>query len=205
LIAYSAVSQIGYMLLGVGVGLAVAATKPDFGFVAMQGGIFHMLNDAACIGLLFFTSGVIIRATGTRDLNKMGGLAHSLKWTSVLFIIGAFALAGVPPFNGFASKFLIYEATFKLSPFLTVVAILSSILLLAVFVKVFQAAFLGPKPEGPAADVPMGMMVPMVALALVVIAFGLFPGFFVDKIVTPAANALWYGRDAYIGLVLGGG
>ena len=205
LIAYSAVSQIGYMLLGVGVGLAVSVAKPDFGFVAMQGGIFHMLNDAACIGLLFLASGVIIRATGTRDLNKMGGLAHSMKWTSVLFIIGAFALAGVPPLNGFASKFLIYEAAFKLSPFLAVVAVLSSILLLAVFVKVFQAAFLGAKPEGLQSEVPMGMMVPMVALALVVIVFGLFPGFFVDKIVTPAANALWYGRDAYMSLVLGGG
>ena len=205
LIAYSAVSQIGYMLLGVGVGLAVSVAKPDFGFVAMQGGIFHMFNDAACIGLLFLASGVIIRATGTRDLNKMGGLAHSMKWTSVLFIIGAFALAGVPPFNGFASKFLIYEAAFKLSPFLAVVAVLSSILLLAVFVKAFQAAFLGAKPEGLQSEVPMGMMVPMVALALVVIVFGLFPGFFVDKIVTPAANALWYGRDAYMSLVLGGG
>jgi len=205
LIAYGAVSQIGYMLLGVGVGLAVSVTKPDFGFVAMQGGIFHMLNDAACIGLLFFASGAIVRAAGTRDLNRMGGLAHTMKWTSILFIIGAFALAGVPPFNGFASKFLIYEASFKLSPFLAVIAILSSILLLAVFVKVFQAAFLGARQEGLGGEAPMGMMVPMVALALVVVAFGLFPGFFVDRIVTPAANALWYGRDAYIGLVLGGG
>ncbi len=205
LIAYGAVSQIGYMLLGVGVGLAVSVAKPDYGFVAMQGGIFHMLNDAACIGLLFFASGAIVRATGTRDLNRMGGLAHSMKWTSVLFLVGAFALAGVPPFNGFASKFLIYEASFKLSPFLAVIAILSSILLLAVFVKVFQAAFLGARQEGLGGEAPMGMMVPMVALALVVVAFGLFPGFFVDRIVTPAVNALWYGREAYIGLVLGGG
>ena len=205
LIAYGAVSQIGYMLLGVGVGLAVSVAKPDYGFVAMQGGIFHMVNDAACIGLLFFASGAIVRATGTRDLNRMGGLAHSMKWTSVLFLVGAFALAGVPPFNGFASKFLIYEASFKLSPFLAVIAILSSILLLAVFVKVFQAAFLGARQEGLGGEAPMGMMVPMVALALVVVAFGLFPGFFVDRIVTPAVNALWYGREAYIGLVLGGG
>jgi multicomponent Na+:H+ antiporter subunit D len=205
LIAYGAVSQIGYMLLGVGVGLAVSVAKPDYGFVAMQGGIFHMMNDAACIGLLFFASGAIVRATGTRDLNRMGGLAHSMKWTSVLFLVGAFALAGVPPFNGFASKFLIYEASFKLSPFLAVIAILSSILLLAVFVKVFQAAFLGARQEGLGGEAPIGMMVPMVALALVVVAFGLFPGFFVDRIVTPAVNALWYGREAYIGLVLGGG
>ncbi len=206
LVAYGAVSQIGYMMLGVGVGLAVSATKPEFGLVAMQGGIFHMLNDAACVGLLFFASGAVIRASGTRDLNAMGGLAHGMKWTSVCFAIGAVALAGVPPFNGFASKFLIYEAAFKLSPFLAVIAVLSSILLLAVFVKAFQAAFLGPRTTAMAhvTDPSPGMMLPMVALVLVVVVFGLFPGFFVDHIVTPAAKALWLGRDAYINAVLGG-
>jgi len=205
LIAYGAVSQIGYMLLGVGVGLATIVTKPTYGFVAMQGGIFHMVNDAACIGLLFLVAGAVTRAAGTRDLNKMGGLAHTMKYTSVFFIIGAFALAGVPPFNGFASKFLIYEASFKLSPFLAIIAILSSILLLAVFVKAFQGAFLGPKPASlGGGEAPLGMLIPMAVLALVVIAFGLFPGFFVERIVTPAARALWFGRDAYISAILGG-
>jgi len=206
LIAYGAVSQIGYMMLGVGVGLAVSAAKPEYGLVAMQGGIFHMLNDAACVGLLFFASGAVIRASGTRDLNRMGGLGHRMTWTSIFFAIGAVALAGVPPFNGFASKFLIYEASFKLSPFLAVIAVLSSILLLAVFIKAFQAAFLGPKTDATAhvSDPSLGMMLPMAALVLVIIVFGLFPGFFVDQIVTPAAKALWLGRDAYIHAVLGG-
>jgi len=206
LVAYGAVSQIGYMMLGVGVGLAVIATKPEYGLVAMQGGIFHMLNDAACVGLLFFASGAVIRAAGTRNLNRMGGLGHRMKWTSIFFAIGAVALAGVPPFNGFASKFLIYEASFKLSPFLAVIAVLSSIMLLAVFVKAFQAAFLGPRSNALAhvSDPSPGMMLPMAALVLVIIVFGLFPGFFVDHIVTPAAKALWFGRDAYINAVLGG-
>jgi len=205
LVAFGAVSQIGYMLLGVGVGMAVIATKPEYGLVAMQEGIFHMFNDAACVGLLFFASGVVIRAAGTRDLNQMGGLGHRMKWTSIFFAIGAVALAGVPPFNGFASKFLIYEASFKLSPFLAVIAVLSSIMLLAVFVKAFQAAFLGPRSNTSAhvSDPSLGMMLPMAALVLVVIVFGLFPGFFVDHIVTPAAKALWLGRDAYINAVLG--
>jgi multicomponent Na+:H+ antiporter subunit D len=204
LVAFGAVSQVGYMLLGVGVGLVTILTKPDYGLVAMQGGIFHMLNDAACIGLLFLASGAVIRATGTRNLNEMGGLAHHMKWTSLFFIIGAFALAGVPPLNGFASKFLIYEASFKLSPFLAVIAILASILLLAVFVKAFQGAFLGPRLGNGTREVPLGMLIPMAVLALAVIVFGLFPGFFVDSIVTPAAKALWLGRDTYIGAVLGG-
>jgi len=136
----------------------------------------------------------------------MGGLAHTMRLTSVLFIVGALALAGIPPFNGFASKFLIYEGSFQLNPFLAVVAVLSSILLLAVFLKAFQAVFLGPRPEAASVggEAPLGMLVPMVVLAAVVIGFGLFPGFFVERIVTPAARALWYGRDAYIHAVLGG-
>jgi len=219
LIAFGAVSQIGYMLLGVGVGLVRrasilagggslvdSANALDYGFVAMQGGIFHMLNDAACVGLLFLASGAVIRASGTRDLNKMGGLAHHMKWTTVFFVIGAVALAGVPPFNGFASKLLIYQSAFKVSPFLSIIAILSSIMLLAVFVKAFQGAFMGSKTGLPeAGEARPGMLIPMAVLALVVIVFGLFPGFFIDTIVTPAAKALWLGRDAYIGAVLGGG
>jgi len=205
LIAFGAVSQIGYMLLGVGVGLATTAAHPGFGLVAMQGGIFHMINDAACVGLLFLSAGVIIRASGTRDLNKMGGLAHDLRLTTVFFMIGSFALAGVPPFNGFASKLMIYESTFRFSPILAVIAILASILLLAVFLKVFQAAFLGPRILTATHERPSPMMLAtMGVLAAVVIAFGLFPGFFVHSIVAPAAKALWVGRDAYIGAVMGG-
>jgi len=206
LIAFGAVSQIGYMMLAVGVGFAaMTALEPaDFGFVALQGGLFHMINDAACIGLLFLAAGVVIRRAGTRDLQGMGGLAHSMGWTTGFFMLGAFALAGMPPLNGFASKLMIYESTFKLSPVLAILAILASILLLAVFLRAFQAAFLGPRPErlnGPQ-SVPASMLVSMGLLAIVVIAFGLFPGFFVDKIVTPAANALWNGRDAYIQAVM---
>ena len=81
-----------------------------------------------------------------------------------------------------------------------------SIMLLAVFVKAFQGAFMGTmRGLDTVEEAPFGMLLPMAVLALVVIAFGLFPGFFVDTIVTPAAKALWYGRDAYIGAILGGG
>jgi multicomponent Na+:H+ antiporter subunit D len=204
LIAYGAVSQIGYMLLGVGVGALTRPSRLDYGLVAMQGGIFHMINDAACIGLLFLAAGAVIRASGTRDLNKMGGLAHDMKWTTAFFMIGAFALAGVPPLNGFASKFLIYESSFKASPILGVIAILSSILLLAVFVKVFQAAFLGPRLKSEVKEVSKGMLLAMALLAVVVVAFGLFPGFFIDTLVAPAAKALWLGRSVYIRAVMGG-
>ncbi|HAF71467.1 MAG: NADH-Ubiquinone/plastoquinone (Complex I), domain protein [Acetothermia bacterium 64_32] len=203
LIAYGAVSQIGYMLLGVGVGLAALSSRQDWGLVAMKGGIFHMLNDAATVGLLMLAAGVVRRATGTKDLASLGGLGHDLKWTSGFFLLGVLALAGIPPLNGFASKFLIYESSFRLSPILAAIAVLGSILLLAVFARAFQGAFLGPRlrearPASPAMLAAMGI------LAAVILAMGLAPGFFVEHLVGPAAEALWRGRDLYLAAVLGG-
>jgi len=203
LIAYGAVSQIGYMLLGVGVGLTVLSSRPDFGLVAMQGGIFHMMNDAATIGLLFLAAGVVKRAVGTRDLRALGGLGHDLKWTGGFFFLGAMALAGIPPLNGFASKLLIYESSFRLSPILTAIAVLGSILLLAVFARAFQGAFLGPRLRE-AKPASLSMLIAMGVLAAVILAMGLVPDFFVEHLVTPAAEALWRGRDLYLAAVLGG-
>ncbi len=209
LIAYGAVSQIGYMLLGAGVGMATlgaaAGGEAGFGLVALQGGVFHMMNDAACIGLLFLCVGAVVRATGARDLRALGGLGHSLPGVSGLFLLGSLALAGIPPLNGFASKLMIYQAAFRLSPILTALAVLASILLLAVFVRAFQGVFLGPRrPLGGTAAVPTGMWLAMGLLAVVVVAFGLVPDLMVRHVVAPAAEALWTGREAYLVAVLGG-
>jgi multicomponent Na+:H+ antiporter subunit D len=203
LVAFGAVSQIGYMLLGVGVGLTVIGARPAFGLEAIQGGIFHMLNDAAGIGLLFLAVGAVEKAGGGRDLARLGGLGHDLKWTTGFFLLGAFALAGIPPLNGFASKMMIYKASVHLSPILSAVAILASILLLAVFLRAFQGAFLGPRMAKPA-PVPIPMLVAMGVLAVGVVVLGLFPEFAVRHVVTPAAEALWTGRELYIRAVLGG-
>jgi hypothetical protein len=84
------------MLLGVGVGLAVlgnAALTSEYGFMAMEGGIFHIFNHAMYKGLLFLTAGAIIYRIGTHDLNRMGGLGHTMKYTMIFFIIGALAIA----------------------------------------------------------------------------------------------------------------
>ncbi|MBU7024079.1 MAG: NADH:ubiquinone oxidoreductase [Theionarchaea archaeon] len=204
LIAYGAVSQIGYMLLGVGVGLAVLRTPAlqEYGIKAMQGSIFHIVNDAMYKGLLFLTAGSIIYSTGKRDLNELSGLAHDMKFTSLFFIIGAGAIAGVPPFNGFASKLLIYESVYRFNPLLSVIAILASILTLAIFVKIFHSAFLGPKLLEIRKE-PKSMVFAMLVLSIIVILFGLFPDIVVDKIVTPAVNALINGAE-YIAAVVGG-
>jgi len=202
LVAFGAVSQIGYMLLGVGVGLTVIGARPAFGLVAIQGGIFHMLNDAVAIGLLFLAVGAVEKAAGNRNLGNLGGLGHDLKWTTGFFLLGSLSLAGIPPLNGFASKLMIYQSSFLLSPILAALAILASILLLAVFVKAFQGAFLGPKLCQPE-PVPVPMLVGMGVLALGVLVLGLFPDLVVRHLVAPAADALWQGRDLYLQAVLG--
>jgi len=202
--AYHAISQTGYMLLGVGVGLYLL-TKPEFssyGIKAMEGGIFHIINHAMYKGLLFLTAGAIYYRLKTRNLNEMGGLGHSMKYTSIFFIIGALAIAGIPPFNGFASKLLIYEAAYKVSPILSIIAMLVSILTLASFVKVFHSAFMGPKIHD-VEEVPKSMLAGMAVLTFVIILFGLFPGWVVSNIVHPAAQAL-ADQAAYIQAVLGG-
>jgi multicomponent Na+:H+ antiporter subunit D len=208
LMAFHAVSQTGYMLLGVGVGLALlgdATAMKEVGFTAMEGGIFHIINHAMYKGLLFLTAGAIFYRIGTRDLNKMGGLGHNMKWTMVFFIIGALAIAGIPPLNGYASKFLIYESVFLFNPILAIIAMVVSILTLASFVKVFHSIFMGPQlPEyKEVREVPRIMLLGMGILAVIVIFFGLFPTLIVDSLVAPAAHAL-VDQSGYIAAVLGG-
>ena len=208
LMAYHAVSQTGYMLLGVGVGLAVLGNPEalaKFGKTAMAGGLFHIINHAMYKGLLFLTAGAVFYRAGTRNLNKLGGLGHDMPWTMVFFMIGALAIAGVPPFNGFASKLLIYESVFRFSPFLSIVAMLVSILTLASFVKVFHSMFLGPRRAEFAAvrEVPAPMLAGMALLAVFVVAAGLAPQPFIDRLIQPAVEAL-VDRAGYVAAILGG-
>lgn len=208
LMAYHAVSQTGYMLLGVGVGLAVMGDSSQmdaFGYKAMEGGIFHIINHAMYKGLLFLTAGAMFYVTGTRDLNKMGGLGHKMPWTAGFFIIGALAIAGVPPMNGFSSKLLIYESVYQFSPLLSIVAMVVSILTLASFVKVFHSAFMGPQLSDykMVREVPKSMIAGMCVLAAVIVVFSLFPDWAVKTIVDPAVDAL-LDNAGYVKNVMGG-
>ena len=198
LIAYGAVAELGYMFLGVGTCLTVLANpevtlaQAPFAFEALKGGLFHVFNDALDVGLLFMVAGAVYYATKQTSLNSLGGLARNMKYTTIFFIIGLLAVSGVPPMNGFASKPLIYESTYQLNPILSIVAILASIMLLAIFVKVFHAAFLGPAlPQfEKVKEVPKSMLIAMGIIAAFIVLFGLFPDLIVNTIVDPAANAL---------------
>ncbi len=208
LMAYHAISQSGYMLLGVGVGLAVLGNPEalaSYGREAINGGIFHIINNAWYKGLLFLTAEALVYRLGTRDLNKMSGLGHNMKFTSIAFIIGALAISGIPPFSGFASKWLIYTAVYKFNPILSIIAMLVSIITLASFTKAFQSAFMGPQlPEYKnVKEVPKSMILGMGILVAATIFFSLFPGLIVNHIVSPATDAL-INQATYVNAIVAG-
>ena len=171
----------------------------------MAGGIFHILNHALYKGLLFLTAGAVIYRTGKSNLNDLGGLGHTMKGTMIFFLIGAFAIAGLPPFNGFASKWMIYESVFRFNPFITVIAIIVSMMTLASFMKVFHAMFMGPRQPslGEGKEVPKPMLLGMGIMATLVVLIGIFPQPVVKHIVEPAVKAL-IDHKAYILAIIGG-
>ena len=213
LIAYGAVAELGYMALAVGTGLTIVANSDPmitlesapFAMKAITGGLFHVINDALDVGLLFLVAGAVYYATKETSLNRLGGLARNMKYTTVFFIIGLLAVSGLPPFNGFASKLLIYESTYQLNPILSIVAILASILLLAIFVKVLHSVFLGPAlPQyDHVREVPKSMLLAMAVIAGIIIVFGLFPQVIVTNLIEPAANAL-VNNGSYLQWLTGG-
>lgn len=191
LIGYTAVAEVGFILLAAGVGFA-GFSSTGFGFTALQAGLFHILNDALDLGLLFLVSGAVLHATGKRNLNELSGLARNMKYTCIFFIVGLCAVAGLPPMNGFASKLMIYESVYQFNPVFSIIAILASIFMLAVFVKVFYSVFLGPelKEFSSVKEVPASMLLAMGALAVLIIVIGLCPDIFVNNVINPAARAL---------------
>lgn len=193
LLAYHTVSQMGYIIFGIGIGT----------YLGIAGGLFHLLNHAIFKGLLFLTAGAVLYRTGTKDLNRLGGLARNMPITAFAFAVGALSISGIPPFNGFASKWILYNASFAYNPLFTVVAVFASALTLASFMKVFHAVFLGNRPkelEG-VKEVPVSMAAPMVLLALLCIAIGLFPDVLLDNVIYPAVSAL-LAQHEYIKAVL---
>jgi len=209
LIAYNCICESGFMLLGVGVGITVLGNPEAlaaYGVGAMSGGIFHMINHALFEGLLFLAAGALFYRIGTRNLNEMGGLGHGMKFTAILFLLGALASSGIPPFNGFASKILIYESVYQFNPILAIIGIIVSIITLAVFIKAFFSAFTGqvlPKFKE-VREAPKAMLAGMTILSLIIVFFGLFPGLIVDWLAHPAVSAL-IDKAGYIQAIMGGG
>jgi formate hydrogenlyase subunit 3/multisubunit Na+/H+ antiporter MnhD subunit len=175
LLSYHAVSQVGYMVLGIGTGTAIG----------LAGGLFHMLNNVIYKSALFLCAGVVEKETGTTDLDRLGGLARLMPVTFVVCTVAALSISGIPPLNGFASKWMIYQGIIGSGEggglswvIWLAVAMLGSALTLASFVKVLHATFLcKPSPEIRQADIRDGspsMLLPLVVLAVTCVIFGVF-------------------------------
>ncbi len=181
LLSFHAVSQVGYMVLGVGSGIPVA----------IVGGLFHMLNNAIYKCGLFLGAGAVEFRTGTTDLEELGGLAKLMPVTFVTMAITAFSISGVPPFNGFVSKWLIYQGMLEgpgYNVIFLVVAVFGSALTLASFVKVLHSVFLGRRQEKFAGvrEAGFAMQVPMIFLAILCIVFGVYARLPLEKFIIPS-------------------
>lgn len=190
LLAYSSIENIGIIMMGIGLGvLGISTHSPALMILGFTGALLHVFNHALFKGLLFLGTGAVVQETGTRQLDQLGGLLKRMPWTGSAFLIGAAAIAGLPPLNGFASEFLLYSASFgsqgllATSPTsifsLAVIAALALIGGLAAFAfaKAFGIAFLGvPRSDRAAAASEPGfrMVLPIVVLAGGCVGVGLF-------------------------------
>lgn len=197
LLAFHSISQIGYVVTALGLSSVLGLT----------GGLYHAFNHAMFKSLLFLSAGAVLFATGTTDLNKLGGLGKKMPQTALLFLVGAFSISGIPPFNGFVSKWLIYQATYEAgyAP-ITIVALLVSVMTLASFIKVTQSVFFGqlPKEFENVKETPLSMRIPMWILAVICFFGGVMPGAFNQYFLRPAVSSI-VNTGRYINEMMGSG
>jgi hydrogenase-4 component B len=216
LLAYHSIENVGIIFMGIGVALIGQATgNAALALLGMGGALLHVVNHSTFKALLFLCAGSAIHTAGTREIDRMGGLARRIPWTAAFFLVGAVAICGLPPLNGFVSELMIYlglfrgatgphtqEAAFSAlsAPALALIGGLAT----ACFVKVYGVAFLG-TPRFPASGDDHGeaaaMTAPLALLALVCAAIGFAPGA-VARLLDPAVLS-WQPALARQGATLG--
>ncbi|MCY7472246.1 Na+/H+ antiporter subunit A [Bacillus safensis] len=206
ILAYSTVSQLGMIMLMLGVGAAaIHENNPAFFGAAVLAAIFHLINHATFKGSLFMAAGIIDHETGTRDIRKLGGLMTIMPITFTITLIGTFSMAGLPPFNGFLSKELFFTSMIRISdisftdvstwgaifPALAWLAsvftfIYSMMLLFKTFRGHLNIDQLEKKPH----EAPIGMLIPPIILAALVVTFFFFPNILAYSVIEPAIAAI---------------
>ncbi len=180
LLAFSSIGQIGYIILSFGAGLYLLSTGNAFlGAIALMASLYHTINHAVFKGLLFLTAGSVIYRTGSRDLDYLGGLAKAMPITALTALVGALSIAGMPPLNGFVSKWMIYVSTIPTPTVLSlfgIFALFMSSVTTAYLVKYFTAIFIRPPLEEiNVGEVPLTMWIPQGILAFTCLLFGVYP------------------------------
>ncbi len=197
LLAYSSIENIGIITTALGVAmLGYSSHSHTLAYLGLAAALLHILNHSLFKPLLFLGSGVVIHATGTRDMNLMGGLGKRMPKAALLFLVGVVAICGIPPLNGFVSEFLLYLGLFSqlqgsslayivlLAPALALVGGLAVIS----FTKLYGSVFLGTPRNSAAAhghEAGATMLMPMGFFALCCVVIGLFPQFALG-LISPA-------------------
>jgi multicomponent Na+:H+ antiporter subunit D len=194
MLAYSSISQVGYIVLGIGIGTPLG----------ILGGLFHLLNHAVAKSLLFLDSGSLEHATGTRELDKLGGLGAKMPITAGTSVIGSLAIAGVPPLNGFWSKLLIVLALIQARLYgLALIAVLAGVLTLWYYLIIQRRAFFGKLNETwrNVREAPFWMSAATLLLGAVCLLVGFFFPIAILDWIKPAADALTAGISSSIHLL----
>ncbi len=190
LLAYSSISQMGFIALSIGLGTPLG----------IAGGLLHIVNHALIKGLLFLCAAFVVYQAKTDNIYEISGNFKFHPVVSYSFLIGGLSLVGLPLFNGFISKWMIYIATLESYPFLTILALMATVLTLAYILKAFYVIFLGnTEPGVDDRKMPLSMMVPMVVLSALIIILGIMPGL---SVWLSSLMASGLDRISYIGAVL---
>ncbi|QLK62051.1 proton-conducting membrane transporter [Enterobacteriaceae bacterium Kacie_13] len=205
LLAYHTLENVGIILLGVGGAMVgVALNLPVLASLALLAGLFHLLNHGLFKTALFLGAGEIEMQTGIKDMEKLGGMARLMPWTAVAMLIALMSMAALPPLNGFASEWLLYQSLFQLSgshvfitrllgPLLAVGLALTGALALMCIAKVFGVTFLGAPRSQAAADAtpaPLPMTLATMLLALLCVIFGIASPWLIPHFSAVAASVL---------------
>jgi len=169
LLIYSTVCQLGYITMALALGTTLG----------VAGGLMHFVNHMMLKDILFLCAGAVMVASGARTLDELGGLGRRMPVTFGIFLFAGLSLAGIPPLNGFASKWLIYVAAFQSGhTMLGIFALIASLFTLAAILKFAHAAFMGSPGQAAehAQEAPAVMLVPMIVLTAGCVAVGMLPG-----------------------------
>lgn len=210
LLAYHSVENIGIILIGIGLAMIFTSFNMSLlAALALIAGLYHTMNHAMFKGLLFMGAGAVLHATHEKNMEEMGGLIRFMPWTAVLFLVGCISISALPPFNGFVSEWLTYQA-FLLSPALpspllnlliplgAALLALTSALAAACFVKAFGVTFLGHQRghrHHAVHEVGWSMRIGMLLAALTCLALGVLPTFMITW-MDPLAQDLVGGEMA---------
>jgi len=178
LLAYSSISQMGYIFFGLGVYSTMGAT----------GALFHVVNHAVCKSLLFMCAGAIIHQTGTRNIRRLGGLADKMPITCAASLIGALSLAGTPPLNGFWSEWMIFSGGISSGKILiTTIAVVSTAITAGYYLWFIWRAFFGttPKELENTKEASWLMCIPIIILAAIAVVVGIWPDIVLTVLSAP--------------------